>query len=161
MMHFLQILRQHLVKILFTILPTSFFSKCCTFFIHFMKVWDISAAAMLIVDDIISDWFLATSDIKYCQRLPSSAKMDYIRFTEGRRLPFGILLKWVGNINIDFIFTKYRLHRKMDLWKTQSFGLNVIFSTCHFQQIQLYNPFKYFTDTAPFPASAASWRRIT
>ena len=64
--------------------------------------------------------------------------MDYIRFTEGRRLPFGILLKWVGNINIDFIFTKYRLQREMDLWKTQSFGLNVIFSTGHFQQIQLY-----------------------
>ena len=72
-----------------------FFSKFCSFFIYhisyFMKVWEISASAILIADDIISGWFPATSDIKYCQRLPSSAKMDYIRFTEGRRLSFGII----------------------------------------------------------------------
>ena len=55
-----------------------FFSKFCSFFInhisYFMKVWEISASAILIADDIISGWFVATSDITYCQRLPSSAK---------------------------------------------------------------------------------------
>ena len=140
MIHFLQILRQHLVQIILTILPTSFFLKILHLF-HIFHKGLVSASAMLIVDDIISGWFPATSDIKYCQRLPSSAKKDYIRFTKGRRLSLGIIeMGWKCQ-------HWFHVHECKGKWTHE--GQQNIYPQCYFQYMSFaadptLQPFKYY-----------------
>ena len=138
MMHFLQILRQHLVKRLFTILPTSFFSKFCTFF-HTSHE-GLRHFSVCNVDCWWHNKRLIPGHFRY-QVLPKTSLFRKNGLHQIYRKETAVIWNyWNGlKISINVILCS-RMQRQMDPWKAQTFRHNVVFSSCHFQQIQLSNP---------------------
>ena len=138
-MHFLHILRQHLLQRIFTILPTSFFLKIVAPFSYISWRFETFQRLQCNVDCWWHNKRLIPGHFQY-QVLPKTSLFRKNGLHQIYRRETAVIWNYWNGLKISTLILSSRMQRQMDSRKTQTFTHNVIFSTCHFRQIQLSNP---------------------